>query len=107
VAENWVNTGALLERMNFALALVNNRIPGTRVDLARLLGEQNRDVHRQRKATRSIRWSDCGREMSARTRETLLKQLTDQITIPPMSRRRRHRTQHRRILSRLVFREEI
>src|SRR5262249_45675424 len=27
VAENWVNTGALLERMNFALALVANRIP--------------------------------------------------------------------------------
>jgi hypothetical protein len=26
-----------------------------------------------------------GGEMSARTRETLLKQLTDQITIPPMS----------------------
>src|SRR5437764_10384631 len=37
VAENWVNTGALLERMNFALALVSNRIPGTRVDLSRLM----------------------------------------------------------------------
>ncbi|MGH9842191.1 MAG: DUF1800 domain-containing protein, partial [Blastocatellia bacterium] len=34
-AEHWVNTGALLERMNFALALGNNRIGGTRVDLAR------------------------------------------------------------------------
>jgi uncharacterized protein (DUF1800 family) len=33
-AENWVNTGALLERMNFALALSGNRIPGTRVDLS-------------------------------------------------------------------------
>src|SRR4030095_519739 len=39
VAENWVNTGALLERMNFALALVSNRIPGTRVDLSQLIGE--------------------------------------------------------------------
>src|SRR5260370_329185 len=39
VAENWVNTGALLERMNFALALVSNRIPGTRVDLSRFLGD--------------------------------------------------------------------
>src|SRR5204863_6411719 len=37
VAENWVNTGALLERMNFALALVSNRIPGTRVDLSRFV----------------------------------------------------------------------
>jgi uncharacterized protein (DUF1800 family) len=35
-SEHWVNTGALLERMNFALALSANRIPGTRVDLATL-----------------------------------------------------------------------
>lgn len=32
-AEDWVNTGALLERMNFAVALAANQIPGTRVDL--------------------------------------------------------------------------
>jgi uncharacterized protein (DUF1800 family) len=35
-AEHWVNTGALLERMNFALALSGNRIPGTRVSLQNL-----------------------------------------------------------------------
>jgi uncharacterized protein (DUF1800 family) len=35
-SEYWVNTGALLERMNFALALSANRIPGTRIDLASL-----------------------------------------------------------------------
>jgi uncharacterized protein (DUF1800 family) len=33
-AEIWVNTGALLERMNFALALSGNRIFGTRVNFA-------------------------------------------------------------------------
>lgn len=33
-AEIWVNTGALLERMNFALALSSNRIFGTRVNFA-------------------------------------------------------------------------
>jgi uncharacterized protein (DUF1800 family) len=32
-AEHWVNTGALLERMNFALALSANRIPGTQANL--------------------------------------------------------------------------
>jgi uncharacterized protein (DUF1800 family) len=37
-AEDWVNTGALLERMNFAIALASNRIPGTRVDLATFAG---------------------------------------------------------------------
>lgn len=35
-AERWVNTGALLERMNFALALSGNRVPGTRVNLENL-----------------------------------------------------------------------
>ena len=30
-AESWVNTGGLLERLNFGLALAGNRIPGTRV----------------------------------------------------------------------------
>ena len=33
LAEDWVNTGALLERLNFAVALSSNRVPGTRVDL--------------------------------------------------------------------------
>src|ERR1700730_12321681 len=41
VAENWVNTGALLERMNFGLALVSIRIPGTRVDLSRFVSDMN------------------------------------------------------------------
>ena len=29
MAEDWVNTGALLERLNFAIAIASNRIPGT------------------------------------------------------------------------------
>ena len=33
-AETWVNTGALLERMNFALALSGNKIFGTNVNFA-------------------------------------------------------------------------
>jgi uncharacterized protein (DUF1800 family) len=37
-ADTWVNTGALLNRMNFALALVDNRLAGVRVDLAVLAG---------------------------------------------------------------------
>jgi uncharacterized protein (DUF1800 family) len=42
VAEAWVNTGALLARMNFALALSQNRLPGVRVDVARSLGDVDR-----------------------------------------------------------------
>jgi uncharacterized protein (DUF1800 family) len=33
-ADAWVNTGALLQRLNFGLALAGNRLPGTRVNLA-------------------------------------------------------------------------
>lgn len=37
-ADAWVNTGALLTRMNFALALVGNKVKGVQVDLAALAG---------------------------------------------------------------------
>lgn len=37
-ADVWVNSAALLDRMNFGLQLVNNRLPGTQFDLARLTG---------------------------------------------------------------------
>jgi uncharacterized protein (DUF1800 family) len=35
---DWVNSGTLLARMNFALALTANRLPGVKVDLARWEG---------------------------------------------------------------------
>lgn len=36
-AEDWVNTGALLERLNWAVAVASNRIPGTRVNLSQFV----------------------------------------------------------------------
>ncbi len=85
VAEDWVNTGALLERMNFALALVSNRIPGTRVDLAGLIGEMSNGgtVNKEKLLDRFVTLI-VGGELSARTRASLLKQLSDQITVPAM-----------------------
>ncbi|HKX31870.1 MAG TPA: DUF1800 domain-containing protein [Blastocatellia bacterium] len=38
-ADHWVNSGTLLERMNFALALSANRIPGSQVNLEPLAAE--------------------------------------------------------------------
>jgi uncharacterized protein (DUF1800 family) len=38
-ADTWVNSAALLARMNFALGLVNNRIYGNSFDLAKLTGD--------------------------------------------------------------------
>jgi uncharacterized protein (DUF1800 family) len=37
-AETWVNTGALLNRLNFSLALAGNRMRGARTDVTSLLG---------------------------------------------------------------------
>jgi uncharacterized protein (DUF1800 family) len=37
---HWINTGTLLERMNFAVALAQNRIGGTRVDVGRFLSAE-------------------------------------------------------------------
>jgi uncharacterized protein (DUF1800 family) len=37
-SEAWVNTGALLNRLNFSLALAGNRMRGARTDAASLLG---------------------------------------------------------------------
>ncbi len=35
----WVNSAALLDRMNFGLALATNKIPGTRFELAQLMSD--------------------------------------------------------------------
>jgi len=67
-AESWVNTGGLLERMNFGLALANNRVQGTRVSLSKINGEQAKVMDEYLKTI-------LAGEISAATRETLLKQL--------------------------------
>jgi len=41
-AESWVNTGALLGRMNFALSLAHNRFRGAPVDLGSVIGPVDR-----------------------------------------------------------------
>ncbi len=68
-AESWVNTGGLLERMNFGLALASNRIQGTRVNLGKLTMDE------------SLKTILAG-EVSEVTRETLRKQLdqSDPVT---------------------------
>ncbi|MFN2578517.1 MAG: DUF1800 domain-containing protein [Pyrinomonadaceae bacterium] len=85
-AESWVNTGALLERMNFALALVSNRIPGTHVDLARLMtdSKSGTSIDKEKLFDRMVAMI-VGGEISAKSRETLLKQLTDRIMLPAIS----------------------
>lgn len=70
-AESWVNTGALLERMNFGLALASNRIQGTRVDLAKLTSQDKSKL-----IDESLKLLVAG-DISASTRETLMKQIQE------------------------------
>jgi uncharacterized protein (DUF1800 family) len=70
-ADSWVNTGGLLERMNFGLALAGNRVQGTRVDLNKFT---NGDKSQAKVMDESLKAILAG-EISPATRETLLKQL--------------------------------
>jgi uncharacterized protein (DUF1800 family) len=82
-AESWVNSGGLLERLNFGLSLASNSIPGTRVDLKRFVGDSSNG-----QAVDSSGVMDrflnliVGGEISSRTRETLLKQLEQETSAP-------------------------
>ncbi|HYV11589.1 MAG TPA: DUF1800 domain-containing protein [Pyrinomonadaceae bacterium] len=67
-AESWVNTGGLLERMNFGLALANNRVQGTTVNLSQTNGAQAKVMDEYLKTL-------LAGDISAATREALLKQL--------------------------------
>ena len=68
-AEDWVNTGALLERLNFAVAVASNRIPGTTVNLKSFESKDRSQV--LDKAVATI----LDGEISAATKATLLKQI--------------------------------
>ncbi len=83
-AEHWVNTGALLERLNFSLALVSNRIPGTRVDLARFVGASatSSSVVDQRQVVDQFLELVLQGDISPKSREVLMKQLSDQSAAP-------------------------
>jgi len=65
--EDWVNSAALLARMNFALALTANKLPGVKVDQHRFDGDPG-DV------ARSLLLTDA----SAQTREAIDKGIAEQ-----------------------------
>ena len=72
-ASAWVNTGALVARLNFALALAANRLPGTRVDLARLVSPE--DAADPKRSVAALSKALFGGELSRETRETIEKRL--------------------------------
>jgi uncharacterized protein (DUF1800 family) len=73
-SSDWVNSASLLARMNFALALTNNKVPGVKVDLS---GLQTTDPIA---AARNLLLTD----LSADARTVLTQGLADQSgKIPP------------------------
>jgi uncharacterized protein (DUF1800 family) len=78
-AETWVNTGALLNRLNFSLALAGNKVRGSRADIAALLGtESARDSKADSKQVldRAVQLF-LGGQAALTTVETLQKRLDD------------------------------
>ena len=74
-ADTWVNTGALLNRLNYSLTLTSNHLRGAHVDIAALIGVN--DVNDPNGALdRAIKVLLNG-DISAQTRSTLEKQIYD------------------------------
>ena len=74
-AETWVNTGALLNRLNFALAFANGRMPGARVDLGPMFGDDaSKDA--EMALARSVDLF-LGGQIDSSTRQTLETRLND------------------------------
>ncbi len=74
-ADVWVNAGALLNRLNFALTLATNHMPGVNTDLSELFG-QDADSDPSLVLSRAL-GDFLGGQVSAQTRDTLEKHLSD------------------------------
>lgn len=81
-AENWVNTGALLERLNFGLALAANRIPGTKADLTKFTDKNLSD---KEQIMNNFLGVIVHNEVSPATRATLVKQLNQSLPEPKLA----------------------
>jgi uncharacterized protein (DUF1800 family) len=89
MAEPWVNTGDLVSRMNFALGLSSDRIPGVEMDWTRLLGQTRAGMEPATLMTGTAEGASAAKEervemmllgqaVSDRTRSTVLEQFQNQ-----------------------------
>jgi uncharacterized protein (DUF1800 family) len=72
-ADAWVNTGALLNRLNFSLTLAGNKVRGARTDVTSLLGKES--ASDPKTALDRAVGVFLGGQIAATTVETLQKQL--------------------------------
>ena len=74
-ARAWVNTGGLVARLNFALDLAADKLPGTRTDLSALLSSE--DAGDPGKSVDALARALVGGELSPETRETITKRIAN------------------------------
>ena len=79
-ADTWVNSSALLARMNFALGLAGGKVRGVAIDSAQLV-PKTADAGQ---AVAQLEASLLGGDVSHQTHDTIIKQLED----PKISQRR-------------------
>jgi uncharacterized protein (DUF1800 family) len=78
-AEQWVNTGSLLERLNFGIALSSNRVRGAAVEMSRVApGVTGKDTNKA--LDRAIALLLNG-EVSEQTRDILNRQLKEGVPV--------------------------
>jgi uncharacterized protein (DUF1800 family) len=78
-AEQWVNTGALLERLNFGIALSTNRLRGVNVDMTRVAPDlEPADSKRVMNSALAVLLNG---DVSDQTRSILEKQLKDGVSV--------------------------
>ncbi len=78
-ADAWVSSGALVERMNFAMAFAGNRLPGVMNHWDSLLGADVLAMHPSEKESRLETLLLPG-NISARTHDAVMKELVDAST---------------------------
>lgn len=77
----WINTGALLNRMNFGLALASERIPGVKIDLAAL------NNHHEPESPTAALVTYSKLIMPERNLDPTIKQLTPVLNDPELSKK--------------------
>jgi hypothetical protein len=82
-ADGWVNSSALLGRMNFALALTAGKIKGVQMDSARVLGASGVPLVSQQTLA-LLENNLLAGDVSMQTHDTIATQLND----PKISQRR-------------------
>jgi hypothetical protein len=77
----WINTGALLYRMNFGLALASGRVPGVSIDLAAL------NHHHEPESAQAALTIYCRLIMPERDLDATIRRLTPMLSDPELAKK--------------------